>query len=750
MSNDAAEERALRAVALENARSILAERQRIERELTEQRERLRVTLASIGDAVISTDADGRVVFLNGVAEELTGWSSAEAKGLPLTEVFHIINATTRRLVENPALQALVEGRVVALANHTLLIARDGTERAIEDSAAPIRGESADTLGAVLVFRDVTERKRADMARSQLATIVESSQDAILSKTLDGTILSWNAGATRIFGYTAAEAIGQPITLLIPPDRRDEEPGILDRMRRGEHVDHFETVRVTKDGRRLDISLTISPIRDDEGDVVGVSKIARDITERTRNAAALRESEARHRFLGGLTTATQNATDSREVMATTARLLAEHLGVDRCAFAEVENEVIFVITGDYARGVPSIVGRWPIAAFGAECERAMGANEAYVVDDVDTDPRMGADLAAYRQTNIQAVICVPLRKAGKLTAAMAVHQTTARRWTAEEISLVQTVVAGSWETLERMRVARGLIETAQRLEIALAAASLGDWSWESTSDWVTFSPRAATIFGIAAGQQLTWTQVREIVHPDDRERVRIAVEQAVADRNQYDVEYRLVRGDQEVTWVSAKGSAHYGPAREPLGMLGVVQDITERKHLEQELRQRAVELAEADRKKDEFIALLAHELRNPLAPIRAGLQVMRLAPDDKSAVARARLTMDRQLGHMVRLIDDLLDVSRLGRSKLHLQKGRVLLAEAVHHALEAAGPALEAAGHRVELTLPVKPITLDADLTRLAQVFGNLINNSAKYTHPGGKISLTAEVRDHEAVVSVTD
>ena len=156
---------------------------------------------------------------------------------------------------------------------------------------------------MLVFRDVTERRRAEEAQARLAAIVESSDDAIVSKTLDGVIRSWNAGAERIFGYTAAEAVGRPITLIIPPDRQDEEPAILARLRRGERVDHFETVRVAKDGRRLDISLTISPVRDSDGQIIGASKVARDITERKRADDRVREQEQlTHRILESITDA----------------------------------------------------------------------------------------------------------------------------------------------------------------------------------------------------------------------------------------------------------------------------------------------------------------------------------------------------------------------------------------------------------------------------------------------------------------
>ena len=177
--------------------------------------------------------------------------------------------------------------------------------------------------------------------------------------------------------------------------------------------------------------------------------------------------------------------------------------------------------------------------------------------------------------------------------------------------------------------------------------------------------------------------------------------------------------------------------------GTTRDVTERKESEEALR-------DADRKKDDFIALLAHELRNPLAPIRNGLQVMRLAEGDAAAVADARAMMERQLGHMVRLIDDLLDVSRITRNKMELRRESVTLAEVVASTVEVASPAIKELGHELMVMLPPESIVLDADLTRLAQVYSNLLTNSAKYTPRGGKIWLFAERSGDEVVVSVRD
>jgi PAS domain S-box-containing protein len=242
-------------------------------------ERFRVTLASLGDAVIATDSEGRVTFLNAAAERLTGWSSSEAVGQDILSVFRIVNEYTRDIVENPITRTLREGRVAGLANHTLLTARDGTERPIDDSGAPIRDSKGNVIGAVLVFRDISERRRAEEVAARLAAIVTSSSDAIVSKTLDGIITSWNASAERMFGYTADEMIGQPITTIIPQERRAEEDYILTQLRAGERIEAFDTVRMAKDGRYLDVSLTISPVKNAAGTIIGASKIARDITAR---------------------------------------------------------------------------------------------------------------------------------------------------------------------------------------------------------------------------------------------------------------------------------------------------------------------------------------------------------------------------------------------------------------------------------------------------------------------------------------
>ena len=259
-------------------------------QLRQSEERYRVTLASVGDAVIATDRDGRITFMNATAEQLTGWKAPEAMGVSLTTVFNVVNEISRQEVENPVTKVLREGGVVGLANHTVLISKDGTERPIDDSGAPIRARDKKLAGVVLVFRDVTERRAAEMTTLWLAAIVQNSDDAIISKNLSGTITSWNQGAQRIFGYSADEAIGQSIRILVPADLWPEEDEILASLQRGERVYHFETIRKTKDGRHIPVSLTISPIKDHEGRVMGASKIARDISKRRQSERSVLEAK----------------------------------------------------------------------------------------------------------------------------------------------------------------------------------------------------------------------------------------------------------------------------------------------------------------------------------------------------------------------------------------------------------------------------------------------------------------------------
>jgi PAS domain S-box-containing protein len=227
------------------------------------------------------------------AQRLFGYRAAEAIGQHIT----LIIPPERHAEEEEILARLRRGERI---DHfeTVRQAKDGRRLDISLTVSPIKDAQGRIIGAAKLARDITEQKGAHENRERLAAIIDSSDDAIVSKTLDGIITTWNRGAEMLFGYSAAEAVGQHITLIIPPERHGEEDNILARLRRGERIDHFETVRQAKDGRRLDISLTVSPIKDAQGRVIGASKVARDITQRKLIEAeqvrlAAKEREALH-------------------------------------------------------------------------------------------------------------------------------------------------------------------------------------------------------------------------------------------------------------------------------------------------------------------------------------------------------------------------------------------------------------------------------------------------------------------------
>ncbi len=249
---------------------------------------LQITLGSIGDAVIATDRHGRITFLNQVAERLAGQTDAQAHGRPFAEVFQAIHEATQQPIDRQTLGAFLEEMTAASSRPMLLVGREGQTRPMDCNSAPLRDEAGKIVGHVLVFRDATERRQLERANAEklqsarfLAAIIESSADAILSKSLEGNIQTWNAASERLFGYTAEEAIGRHISLLIPETRAHEEEEIIARLRANERIEQFDTERVGKDRRIIPVSLTISPIKDERGQVVGESKIVRDISDRKR-------------------------------------------------------------------------------------------------------------------------------------------------------------------------------------------------------------------------------------------------------------------------------------------------------------------------------------------------------------------------------------------------------------------------------------------------------------------------------------
>jgi PAS domain S-box-containing protein len=311
---------------------------------------------------------------------------------------------------------------------------------------------------------------------------------------------------------------------------------------------------------------------------------------------------------------------------------------------------------------------------------------------------------------------------------------------------------SEQITHRVRAQRQLHDSEARLEIAIRAGALGIYDYDLAKNTTTWDARVRELWGVDPDEEITYETFLAGLHPDDRARTVKALEESLGPQSNgtHAVEYRVVpRGSNSTRWISSNGTVFFESGH-AVRLVGIVQDITDRKRAELALAQSAEELRQADERKDAFLATLSHELRNPLAPIRTAAEILAFPKLKDEQLAWARQVIQRQTKHMALLLDDLLEVARITRGKLVLKKERVPLTSIVDSAVEAARPLLDQKHHRLILSLPAAPLFFDADPLRLSQVLSNLLGNAAKYTDPSGQIELTARVDDATLCVSVRD
>ncbi|MFT3914149.1 MAG: PAS domain S-box protein [Anaeromyxobacteraceae bacterium] len=710
-------------------------------------ELLRVTLSSIGDGVISTDDEGRVSYVNPVAEALTGFSQADARGRPFTEVFRIVNEETRRPVQDPVARVIREGRILGLANHTLLLRRDGSETPIDDSAAPIRDREGRVRGVVVVFRSVAERRRAEREAARLAAIVESSQDAIVSKDLDGLVLTWNGGAEQVFGWRADEIIGRSITLLIPPDRLDEERQILESVRRGERVEHYETVRRRKDGRLIQVSLAISPIRDGAGRIVGASKVARDISARAEAEARIRESEAQFRSLANALPAIVWTATPEGAITFANDVWFDYTGLareggmsgwaERVLHPDDRDAAVAAWRASLRDGAPIETElrnrrhdgayRWFLSR-GVPVRDAAGGITRWVGSMIDIDDRKRLEGRARFLAGASAALAATVDRETALRRLTRLAVPTFADWCA--VDLLEP--DGSIRRVEVAHVDPAKEAYARELHARYPARrtdarGVGLVLREKRSDHEAFI-------------------TDELLERGARDPEHLRIARSLGLRSYVSVPLRL-RGQVlgAITFVTAESGREYGPDD-----VAVAEDLAARAAVALENASLVAAMRDADRRKDEFLAMLSHELRNPLAPISNAAALLRAAGPGVPGTDRAVEVIDRQVRHLARLVDDLLDVSRITWGKVELRREVVELGTVIRAAVEESRGTIERRGHALALELPGEPIALDADPIRLAQVLSNLLVNAAKYTDPGGHIRLSAARDGDEARVTVRD
>jgi PAS domain S-box-containing protein len=364
---------------------------------------------------------------------------------------------------------------------------------------------------LLGIQDITAQKRAEAAQARLAAIVESSDDAIISKDLNGVITSWNKGAERLFGYLVEEVVGQSVTILIPSGRFEEEAVILERIRRGEHIEHYETVRRRKDGTLLEVSLTISPITDSQGHVVGASKIVRDVTERKHTEKTLALLAAVNQDLVRLT-----GTD--EIMQSAGARLGAHLDLSGCNFVEInETADQAVCTHEWSRGdVPSTVGIHTLADYVTDdFRKSTRAEEVVVVRDTVLDPRTNRE--KFDRLSIRSFVSVPLARDGQWKALFNVYHVTPHDWQDDEIALVRDLATRVWTRLERARAEEALRRAAEFDEAVMTNMGEGLYTVDDQGLVTFMNPAAEKLFGWKL-EELLGKKMHEMTHyryPDGR-------------------------------------------------------------------------------------------------------------------------------------------------------------------------------------------------------------------------------------------
>ncbi|MFD0913885.1 PAS domain-containing hybrid sensor histidine kinase/response regulator [Methylophilus luteus] len=307
--------------------------------------------------------------------------------------------------------------------------------------------------------------------------------------------------------------------------------------------------------------------------------------------------------------------------------------------------------------------------------------------------------------------------------------------------------------ERKQSEISLAEKEEQLRLALDSAEVGLWDVDVVNDHLFWPARVKAMFGISPDKPVTMKDYYDGLHPDDREHTVTAYSNATDPnmRTQYDVEYRTIgQEDQIIRWVAARGRGIFNEENQCVRVIGTAIDITQRKANEEALRKSEEQLRESDRRKDEFLAMLAHELRNPLAPISAAAQLLQKAKLDEAQVRRTSQIINRQVKHMTSLVDDLLDVSRVTRGLVELENTVLDISQVIADAIEQVTPLIRARSHLLGLKMTPKAPFVQGDKNRLVQVIANLLNNAAKYTPEGGDIKLKTEVIDGHVHIQIAD
>ncbi|HEV3163928.1 MAG TPA: PAS domain S-box protein [Isosphaeraceae bacterium] len=676
----------------------------------EQRERLRITLASVGDAVIVTDAEGRVSSLNPVAESLTGWTTEEADGRPLKEVFRTLVEETQKTAEMPVAEVVHGGAAIRQVSPTDLISRDGTTRAIEHTTAPLLDRAGRIEGVVLVFRDITQRRRTEQtlreSEQRFRQLTEAMPQIVWMAGPDGSVNYFNRRWYEYTGMTDQESLtGDIWKEVVHPDDVARLFALRNRAVGGGDLFESEYRLRDREGCYRWHLVRSVPVRDESGQVVQRLGTATDIDDRIQAEEALRASEGRFRLL----------TEAMPQLVWSSRPDGH---IDYC------NPRWLDFTGFSQEQVQG--NGWAKALHPDDAAETMRAWRQAMERGApfQVEQRLRSKEGPYRWFLTRAL---PLRDEGGEIL----------KWygTCTDID-------------DQKRDREALLVSEEQYRAIYSQAAVGIAEVDLTGHFTRANDRYCQIVG-RPWDELRHLRFQDITHPDDLPMNLELFNKVTTGASKYTIEKRYVRSDRRVVWARTAVSLIRDSAGRPVRAAAIIEDITERKRLEGELQRRMEELAEADRRKDEFLATLAHELRNPLAPIRNALLLMKDSGDPNDLESE-RARAERQVVHLARLVDDLMDVSRITNGKIELRKEPLELASLVGRAVESVRPSIEERGHELSISLPTEPIRLEADPTRLEQVLWNLLSNAAKYTESGGRIAISAEREGEEVTIRVRD
>jgi len=563
------------------------------------------------------------------------------------------------------------------------------------------GSGDDVSGAFLTIIDLSHLESRIQDIRWVSNVVDSADDAIISRDRENRIVTWNAGAEELFGYSAVEAIGKDISLIVPADQEVEPSQTLRVMQKGGHLDHFDSMRRTKCGRLLNVSVRLSPVYGEDHRVIGMSTIERDISRQLEDLEKLTASERKFRdffhqspdMYGAIDASSGTIVDCNDRMC-------QRLGYDR---SEILNRPVC----DFYSSATQEQARVCFEQFRSEGD---------VWDqELELVCRDGSVVAV--SLNVTAI----RDSAGKVIRGRAMWR--------------DTTCPKQKESLVRQSEIR-YRNSFQNSAIGIAQVTLD-------GHYLITNRRISEIVGYSA-EELAKIRFMDITHPDDLGKDLALREDLLAGRAEnYVIEKRYIHKQGHEVWASLFVSVERGPDGAAVSCHAYVEDITGRKELESELR-----LAISQR--DQFLAMLSHELRNPLGAILNTCAVLRKGKDLPKSLQQPVSIVTRQAKQMAELLDDLLDVSRITTGKIKLEKSPVVLSEIVDEAVESQQSLAAARHQRLLVTYPDESLHVFGDRSRLVQVVVNLLNNAIKYSGEGGVISVTIEKHSRYGVIRVKD